>query len=91
MALTRDILTHLARDDFDMTLGSISKPLRNVEETTPGDELLKLFLRSRTHLFGVVDSTGVSTGLVALDDVLESLLGEEIIDELDARQSVAGN
>ena len=35
-------------------------------------------------MFGVVDSYGDITGIVTLEDVLESLIGEEIVDENDA-------
>ena len=46
--------------------------------------LLKTFLKRRTHLFGVVDEYGDITGVITLEDVLESVLGEEIVDEADS-------
>jgi CBS domain containing-hemolysin-like protein len=45
--------------------------------------LLKSFINRRTHLFGVMDNFGDLTGIVTLEDVLESLIGEEIVDEVD--------
>ena len=61
----------------------LAKPLYFVSENLPGHVLLKSFLRRRTHLFGVMDDYGDLTGIVTLEDVLESLIGEEIVDEVD--------
>ena len=83
IVLSRDILTRLARDEFDVTLQSISKPLFFVHEKTPGHVLLRAFLRRRTHLFAVMQEGGGLIGIVTLEDLLESLIGEEIVDEAD--------
>ena len=80
----RDVLAGLAADRFDSTLEQFCKPLFFVSEDTPGHVLLRTFLKRRTHLFGVVDTYGDITGIVTLEDVLESLIGEEIVDETDS-------
>jgi len=57
--------------------------MRNVMYVTPEtkqDRLMKLFTEKRSHLFVVKDSSGKILGIVALEDVLEQLVGE-IIDE----------
>lgn len=81
--MSRDILAGVAHDQFDMTLAEITKPLYFVSENLPGHVLLKSFLRRRTHLFGVMDDFGDLTGIITLEDVLEALIGEEIVDEVD--------
>lgn len=81
---SRDVLTELANDRFETTLESLCHPLFFVSEKTPGHVLLRSFLRRRTHLFGVADEYGDITGIVSLEDVLESVLGEEIVDEADS-------
>jgi CBS domain containing-hemolysin-like protein len=83
VVLRRDILAALGRDQFDVTLKSLAKPLGFVPDTLRGHELLNLFLTQRRHLFGVIDEFGHIIGVVALEDVLESLIGEEIVDETD--------
>lgn len=82
--LSREILAALAADKFDEPLQSICKPMYFVSEKTRGHVLLRAFLSRRSHLFGVMDEYGDMTGIVTLEDVLESLIGEEIIDELDS-------
>jgi magnesium and cobalt exporter, CNNM family len=81
--LSSDILAEVARDQFNKTLGSVAKPLFFVSEELRGHLLLKSFLKRRTHLFGVMDDFGDLTGVVTLEDVLESVIGEEIVDEVD--------
>lgn len=81
--MSRDILAGVAHDRFDMQLADLAKPLFFVSENLPGHVLLKSFLRRRTHLFGVMDDLGDLTGIVTLEDVLEALIGEEIVDEVD--------
>jgi len=83
LVLRRDILACLGRDEFDTTLQSLAKPLAFVPETLNGHQLLNLFVRLRKHLFGVIDEYGNIIGIVTLEDVLESLIGEEIVDETD--------
>jgi CBS domain containing-hemolysin-like protein len=80
---SRTILQRLAKDDFDVTLKELSQPLYFVSDKTQGHILLKTFLRRRVHIFGVMDAFGDLVGVVTLEDVLEALIGEEIVDEVD--------
>ncbi|MCA9217220.1 MAG: DUF21 domain-containing protein [Planctomycetales bacterium] len=81
--LSRDVLAAIARDHFSQSLNSLAKPLHFVSDTAPGHKLLRAFLVRRIHLFGVVDAKGDVVGIVTLEDVLESLIGTEIVDESD--------
>ena len=81
--LKPDILACLARDEFETSLETLRKPLVFVPETLPGHRLLSTFLAQREHLLGVVDEYGGVLGVVSLEDVLESLIGQEIVDETD--------
>ncbi|MEX2558999.1 MAG: CNNM domain-containing protein [Pirellulales bacterium] len=83
VVLARDILANLAVDKFDVTLASLAGPIHFVSDKTPGHVLLKAFLKRRSHLFGVVDQYGSMVGIVTLEDVMEALIGEEIVDEVD--------
>ena len=81
--LKEEVLGYMARDEYDVRLEALAKPLGYVPELVPGHQLLSEFLRRRVHLLAVVDEYGGMAGVVTLEDVMESLLGEEIVDETD--------
>ena len=60
-----------------------AKPVSFVPASANALSLLSSFLRRREHLYMVVDEYGGIMGLVTLEDVLESLVGSEIVDESD--------
>jgi len=74
--------------DFDMTdsepkvLQSIMREILVVPEGMPVAKLLQLMRRKRTHLAVVADEYGGTAGLVAMEDVLEEIVGD-IQDEHD--------
>ena len=80
---TVDILTALANDRFDVKMEQITQPIYFVVESTPLDDLLRTFLKRRQHLVAVIDEFGGISGIVTLEDVLEELIGREIVDESD--------
>lgn len=61
----------------------IIRPVFKVNENIPISKLLDLFLSRKEHMFIVVDHYDQTEGIVTLEDVLEELLGTEIVDELD--------
>ncbi|SMP76128.1 hemolysin family protein [Desulfonatronum lacustre] len=79
----RELLEALANDQDDLVLGRLMKPVQFVLESITLDKLLVRFLESRMHLFIVLDEYGGLVGLVTLEDVLEEILGSEIVDETD--------
>lgn len=72
-----------AQDKENVTLQNIMRPLHFVQETQTLDILLREFLKTRVHLFAVLDEYGGLAGVVSLEDVLEEILGSEIMDESD--------
>ena len=52
------------------------------------DKALAAFIRTRHHLFIVVNEFRETVGLLSLEDVIEALLGRKIIDEFDAHEDL---
>lgn len=70
-------------DHPDHTLETVSRPVESVPTLMRVDELFRRMLRDRHHLHLVHDEFGTTVGLVTLEDVLETVLGAEIVDEKD--------
>ena len=67
----------------DLKVRDLMRSIQFVPETMAAHDLLEHFLKSRSHLAAVSDEYGGFEGVVTLEDVLEGLLGEEIVDEYD--------
>ena len=65
------------------TLKSLVKPITFIPETANCLTVLTLFLKERNHIAMAVDEYGGIVGLVTLEDLIETLLGAEIVDETD--------
>lgn len=79
---TKDLLPHLAGLPSDFDLRTYLHPPYFVPESKRADALLQEFQAKRLHIAVVVDEYGGTAGLVALEDLLEELVGE-IADEYD--------
>lgn len=78
-----DILKVVAEDRFGTTLGTMMQPIDFVVGAAPLDRILRTFLHRRRHMLAVIDEFGGFAGIVTLEDVLEELIGREIVDEFD--------
>jgi CBS domain containing-hemolysin-like protein len=87
VVMSRDLLSEIVEDHDDVKLGTIAKKLHTVNADTPGHVLLDAFLKRRSHLFGVQNENGKMIGVVSLDDVIEEILGTEIIDERESNSN----
>ncbi len=83
IVLRRDVFDALAADRTGITMRDLMKPALFVPETMTANHLIKTFIDARQHLAVVLDKFGGMEGVVTLEDVLEELLGEEIVDEHD--------
>jgi CBS domain containing-hemolysin-like protein len=83
MILKDDMLKLLAEDKHGMTLAEIRRPILFVRDTKRLPELLDTFIHSKAHIALVTDDFGSVAGLVTMEDLFETLLGLEIVDESD--------
>lgn len=80
---TSELFMALAEGREDLRLADIMKPVHFVTEGARLSQVLKEFLDLRQHLFVVLDEYGGFSGIISLEDILEEVLGQEILDESD--------
>ncbi len=69
------------------TVRSILRPVNFIPGTMPADEVLQLFIKQRTHVAVVVDEFGGTAGMLTMEDVVETIVGD-IDDEHDTPEDV---
>lgn len=83
MVLKDAILSQVAADKHDALLSSIRIPISILSDALSITEVMERLSKQRAHLAIVVDDYGSISGLVTMEDVMETLLGVEIVDESD--------
>lgn len=79
----RDLFDRLASGEGGVKVRDLVRRAIYVPQTVAANELLQHLLKKRQHLALVVSEHGDVRGVVTLEDVLEYLLGQEIVDEYD--------
>ncbi len=74
----------LSNDQHDKKIGEIVTPITSIPERMTVSHVLDYFIKEKEHLALAVDEYGIVAGLVSLEDAVETLLGVEIVDELDS-------
>ena len=82
--LRHDLLTSHSQGRLDLSLAALSKPIHAVPDTASIAAILDQFIQRREQLFLAVDEYGGTAGIITLEDAIETLLGVEIVDELDS-------
>jgi CBS domain containing-hemolysin-like protein len=81
--LKDEVLAELAERRGGDPVSGLERSILSVAGDFPMTELFKQFLQQREHIAVVVDEFGGMNGIVTMEDVIETLLGLEIVDELD--------
>ena len=80
--LTKKIFKEALKNN-DTNLEDIMKPVFSLNENIHVAKALNMFIKKKDHMFIVHDSYNQTEGIVTLEDCIETLLGLEIMDELD--------
>ncbi|MEY3386287.1 MAG: hypothetical protein RIR53_1098 [Bacteroidota bacterium] len=81
--MTKDILRAALAGRHTVELGRLKREIGFIPENITLDHALEQFLQKRQHVFMVVDEHGGVEGIITMEDVLETMLGAEIVDEAD--------
>ena len=82
--LTRKVLLAGVKGRGDKPLSAFRREMPRVPETMTLDELFDFLVEKDRHIALVEDQFGGTAGVVTLEDLIETLLGTEIVDEQDA-------
>ncbi len=77
------VFEKLAEDQFDLKLKDIKRSIAVLAETTTLFNAWELLLSRKEHIAMVADEYGGMSGIATLEDIIETLLGFEIVDEKD--------
>ena len=77
------LLMAASRDEWEVKISDLAKDVLSISASSSVDATLDLFLTNKQQIAIVTDEFGGTSGIVTMEDVLETLLGEEIVDELD--------
>ena len=84
MVLRSDILNAIIREQGDQPLRSLRRKMTIVRPDSTIMDIFDDLMQRREHIALVVDKYGGTSGLVSMEDVIETLLGMEIVDEHDS-------
>ncbi|MFV0541974.1 MAG: CNNM domain-containing protein [Aestuariibaculum sp.] len=83
LVLKDEIFKEMALDNDTKKLSELKRNIIFVTRNLPIPKLFEELIETRNHMALVVDEYGSVSGLVTMEDVIETLLGLEIMDESD--------
>jgi CBS domain containing-hemolysin-like protein len=86
--LTDEILLKAAQEQGDVPLRELKRDILVVPDSLRLQELFERMLDGLEHIALVVDEYGGVEGVVSMEDVVETLLGLEIVDEADSAEDM---
>ena len=81
--LRQTVLEKMAEDRFDMSLKEIIRPILTFSEEDSVSDIWERLLEKKEHISVIIDEYGSMRGIVTMEDVIETMLGQEIVDETD--------
>ena len=81
--LRQEVLEKMAEDRFSSTLNDILRPILTFGEEDSVADIWEKLLEKKEHISAILDEYGSLRGIVTMEDVIETMLGQEIVDEKD--------
>ena len=81
--LRREVLSEMLAGNGDKLLSVIKRDILSVKEDEPLPKVFETLMKNQQHIAIVTDEYGGTQGVVTVEDVVETLLGLEIVDEFD--------
>ena len=81
--LRMDALQLMAEDKFDARLADIRRDVPTFQEETPLDVIWDEMVKRKEQISIIIDEYGSFQGILTMEDVIETILGDEIVDERD--------
>ncbi len=82
------VLEKLSQDRFDETMGGITRPILFFPENEKVSAIWQRMLEKKDHISVITDEYGCMRGIVTMEDVIETMLGVEIVDECDTTEDL---
>ena len=81
--LKQTVLEELAEDKFNKQLKDIRRPILSYNEDRLVSDVWEEMLLKKEHIAQVQDEYGCFLGIVTMEDIIETIIGREIVDESD--------
>ena len=81
--LRQEVLEKMAENKFSATLNDILRPVLRFSEEDSVSDIWEILLEKKEHISVILDEYGSLRGIVTMEDVIETMLGHEIVDEKD--------
>lgn len=83
IVLRSEILRKAAADEHDVLMSDLMRPVTLCDRSESVDVALDMLLEKREQIMIIKDEFGSTQGLLTMEDIIETLLGVEIVDEED--------
>ena len=91
MVLRSDILRKAADNDYSSPMEDFARDIFHCNHDDSVDKALDILLENKVQILIVKDDFGQTVGLITMEDIIETLLGVEIVDESDQEAIDDGN
>lgn len=81
--LRAELLEELSEDHFAQTISSLVRPILSFKDDELVSNIWDKMIEKKEHIAVIIDEYGTMRGIVTMEDVIETMLGVEIVDEND--------